>query len=115
MADLVWDPSEFVQSCEQYRSKILTSVLLICEIASAKMEAYAKSNAIWTDRTGNARQKLRGEAAWVSKDQIMIAVSHHMSYGFWLELAHGRKYKILEQSIEDNVEELFRALKRLVS
>jgi hypothetical protein len=115
MADLVWDPSEFVQSCEQYRSKFLTSVLLICEIASTKMEAYAKSNAIWTDRTGNARQKLRGEAAWVSKDQIMIAVSHHMSYGFWLELAHGRKYKILEQSIEDNVEELFRALRRLVS
>lgn len=115
MAELVWDPSEFVQSCEQYRNKFLTSVLLICEIASTKMEAYAKSNAIWTDRTGNARQKLKGEAAWVSKDQIMIAVSHHMSYGFWLELAHGRKYKILEQSIEDNVEELFRALKRLVS
>lgn len=115
MAELVWDPSEFVQSCEQYRSKFLVSVLLVCEIASTKMEAYAKSNAIWTDRTGNARQKLKGEAAWVSKDQIMIAVSHHMSYGFWLELAHGRKYKILEQSIEDNVEELFRALKRLVS
>lgn len=115
MAELVWDPSEFVQSCEQYRGKFLVSVLLVCEIASTKMEAYAKSNAIWTDRTGNARQKLRGEAAWVSKDQIMIAVSHHMSYGFWLELAHGRKYKILEQSIEDNVEELFRALKRLVS
>nr|DAO76982.1 MAG TPA: type I neck protein [Caudoviricetes sp.] len=114
MADLVWDPSQFVQSCEQYRSKFLASVLLVCEIASTKMEAYAKSNAIWTDRTGNARQKLKGEAAWVSKDQIMIAVSHHMSYGFWLELAHGRKYKILEQSIEDNVEELFRALRRLV-
>ena len=114
MADLVWDPSQFVQSCEQYRNKFLVSVLLVCEIASTNMEAYAKTNAIWTDRTGNARQKLKGEAAWVSKDQIMIAVSHHMDYGFWLELAHGRKYKILEQSIEDNVEELYRALRRLL-
>lgn len=114
MTELVWDPSDFVQSCEQYQSKFFVAVLVVCEVAATKMEEYAKTNAIWTDRTGNARQKLKGDAAWVSKDQIVIAVSHHMDYGFWLELAHGRKYKILEKSIENNVEELFRALRRLL-
>ena len=113
--DLVWDPSEFVQSCEQYRSKFEAAVLLVCEVAAIKMEEYAKNEAVWTDRTGNARQRLRGEAAWISKDEIVIAVSHHMSYGFWLELAHGRHYAILEQAIEDNVDELFRALRRLLN
>lgn len=112
--ELVWKPEEFVSNCERYRNKFQVAVITVCEVAATKMEEYAKTHAIWTDRTGNARQTLKGEAAWVSADQIIIAVSHHMDYGFWLELAHGRKYKILEQAVEDNVEELFRALRRLL-
>lgn len=115
MAELVYDVDRFVRDCHIYRSKFETAVVTLAEIAATKMEAYAKANRPWTDRTGNARQNLKGSAAWVTKDQVMIVVAHHMDYGFWLELAHQRKYKILEQSIEENAEELFRALRRLVS
>ena len=112
--DLTWDASEFIASCVKFRTKFEASVLILCQIAAMKMEEYAKNEAPWTDRTGNARQNLKGQAEWISADKIMIAVSHHMSYGYWLELAHGREYAILEESIEENVEELYRALRRLL-
>ena len=115
MAELVWNVNRFVRDCQIYRSKFEVAVITLAEVAATKMEAYAKANRLWTDRTGNARQKLAGSAAWVTKDQVMIVVAHHMYYGYWLELAHDRKYKILEQSIDANVEELYRALRRLLS
>lgn len=112
--DLTWDASEFIDSCIQFRNKFEASVLILCQISAMKMEEYAKNEAPWTDRTGNARQNLKGQAEWISSDKIMIAVSHHMYYGYWLELAHDREYAILEESIEQNVEELYRALRRLL-
>lgn len=115
MAELHVDPSDFIAECVQYRSRFETAVLTVCEVASTKMEAYAKANGPWINRTGNARQTLKGSAEWVTRDQIMMAVAHHMSYGYWLELAHQRKSKILEASVESQVPELYRALKRLVS
>lgn len=113
--DLTWDAGEFIASCVKFRTKFEASILILCQIAATKMEEYAKNEAPWTDRTGNARQYLTGQADWISSEKIMIAVSHHMHYGYWLELAHGREYAILEESIEENVDELVRALKRLLN
>lgn len=115
MAELVYDTGRFIRDCTQYRVRFQVAILTLAEVAATKMEAYAKNNRPWTDRTGNARQKLAGDAAWVTRDKIMIVVAHHMSYGYWLELAHQRKYKILEESVEKCVPELYRALRRLVS
>ena len=105
---------DFFQEVKVFRSRFDASVKILADVASVKMEEYAKNEAIWIDRTGNARQRLKGEAMWESKDQIMIAVSHHMDYGYWLELAHGQEYAILESAIEDNVEILYRSLRVLI-
>ena len=78
--DLTWDASEFIASCVKFRAKFEASVLILCQIAAMKMEEYAKNEAPWTDRTGNARQFLKGQADWISNDKIMIAVSHRDTY-----------------------------------
>lgn len=113
--DLTWNPNEFVREVTMYRTKIEASVKILADVAAIKMENYAKEESIWQDRTGNARQTLKGSATWTSQQVVMIAVSHHQHYGYWLELAHGREYAILEESIEENVEELYNALRRLIS
>lgn len=112
--DLTWDLSSFRTSVEMYRTRFQTALFILCETVAIKMENYAKEQAIWQDRTGNARQRLQGEARWVGISEIEIAVSHHMDYGYWLELAHQREYAILEEAIEENQDELFRAIKRLI-
>ena len=57
--DLTWDASEFIASCVKFRTKFEASVLILCQIAAMKMEEYAKNEAPWTDRTGNARRTAR--------------------------------------------------------
>lgn len=112
--DLQWDMKEFEESIAFIQTRFQTSILILCEVAAAKMEEYAKDEAIWIDRTSNARQKLTGQAYYVTMDQVQIAVSHQMDYGIWLELAHGRDYAILETAIEENIDELLNSIKRLI-
>lgn len=112
--DLQWDMKEFEESITFIQTRFQTSILILCEVAAAKMEEYAKDEAIWIDRTSNARQKLIGQAYYVTMDQVQIAVSHQMDYGIWLELAHGRDYAILETAIEENIDELLNSIKRLI-
>lgn len=112
--DLKWDMKEFEESITFIQTRFQTSILILCEVAAAKMEEYAKDEAIWIDRTSNARQKLTGQAYYVTMDQVQIAVSHQMDYGIWLELAHGRDYAILETAIEENIDELLNSIKRLI-
>lgn len=49
-------------------------VMRACEgygkTAAVKMEGYAKENAPWTDRTGNARQTITGACGWGAPGSI---------------------------------------------
>lgn len=63
------------------------------------IEPYAKRNARWKDRTGNAR---RGLNAKVSKKVLkyQITVAHGVWYGIRLETWFERRYAILEETIK---------------
>lgn len=112
--DLSWDLSEFDSGINFMQTRFQSALLMLAEITSVKMEEYAKDEAIWINRTGNARQGLRGDAYYVTKDQIEIVLSHQVEYGIWLELAHDRNYAILEEAIEENIDQLYSAIKRLI-
>ena len=68
--------------------------------ASGELEAHMKINRKWTDRTTRARQGLnakwsRGE----TETDWVITLSHSVSYGVFLELAHEKKYAIIQPTI----------------
>jgi len=60
---------------------------------------YMKTTARWTDRTGAARVSLHALANHTPGSNTWeIVLAHGVRYGFWLEVAHGRKYEILQTS-----------------
>lgn len=72
--------------------------------AARDMEAYAKDNAPWTDRTGNARKGLKGYAGTygggdaIAGDRHYYAAVKHgddIDYGIWLEVRWGGKWGII--------------------
>lgn len=82
--------------------------------AAGQMEAYAKQNRPWTDRTGNARRTMEGVCGWdiiapetqstlsrlgvriaAKKDVFAVGVEGHMPYSVFLELSYGQRYAIL--------------------
>ena len=113
--DLKWDMKEFEESITFIQTRFQTSILILCEVAAAKMEEYAKDEAIWIDRTSNARQKLTGQAYYVTMDQVQIAVSHQMDYGIWLELANEKNYAIVAPTVRDEGPRIVNDLNDLLS
>lgn len=67
---------------------------------AAEMEGYAKLNAPWTDRTGNARRTMTGFAQWSDSGDLVVGVAGHMDYSPKLELRHGRRYAILVPTVD---------------
>jgi hypothetical protein len=54
---------------------------------AGQLEAYAKGNAAWTDRTGNARQGLNAGVEPKGPNKLALFLAHGMEYGTYLEVA----------------------------
>jgi len=89
------------------------ALLLYADTAGKMMEAEAKREAKWTDRTTNARQSIKGGAGWEG-NQLKVVLSGGMDYSPYLELANERRYEILRPTIEKNAAEILRGYQKLV-
>ena len=66
---------------------------------SKKYVNYAKSNAKWHDITGNSRQTIDSTVNSHGNNQ-KITIAGHTPHFKWLELAHEKKYAILNPTIK---------------
>lgn len=69
------------------------------EYWAPRVESDMKTNAPWTDRTGNARNGLAARAFHDSANAGII-LYHQVPYGIWLEVAHSGKYAIIDPTIQ---------------
>lgn len=58
-------------------------------------ETYARTNAPWVDRTGNARAGLFAAHNKVPMVEHRLIVYHTMPYGLWLEVRWSGRYAII--------------------
>lgn len=133
---IVWTkpPTSLNPAIVAYGNKVRAAVVAVAQFIGAKMEAYAKANAPWADRTANARQGLfyavdsetggevsgsanlggqESEAIGAAKDVVALYLSHSMSYGKWLELCNAGKYSIVMRTMEAHYGELMQILKSI--
>lgn len=102
-------PDQLAAAIEQYGDRVLVAVTAVAGRIATLMQNDAKANAIWTDRTANARTGLFGTAERdVAQKMVVIYLSHavDIDYGKWLELANGGRYAIIMQTIEAHLPEL---------
>jgi len=53
-------PSELARAVERYGDRVLTAVAAVAQRVATEMQNQAKTDAPWTDRTGNARTGIFG-------------------------------------------------------
>ena len=94
MASLKLDVKQVVQNMAKFENKFDAALYQFANNGAQKMEAYAKQNRPWTDRTGRARQSLKGSAYRANKG-YRLEIAHGVSYGIYLEYKYNRKYAIL--------------------
>ena len=66
--------------------------------AKPDAETYAKNNAPWTDRTGNARAGLHADVS-TEGNTFQLLMAHTVFYGVFLEHRFSGKYAILMPTI----------------
>ena len=94
--------------------KINARVAVITDRNAAWGEAYAKSSAPWSDDTGAARVGLFAFPS-SSGGHHEILVSHSVSYGIWLEIAHSGKYQIILPTVRATGEHFMADLRGMLS
>lgn len=109
-----FETEKVLKRLNDMQARTRASLQIIADSAVKAMESYAKKNARWTDRTGNARQRLKGSIRW-EQSALIAAISHNVDYGMWLELCNEKKYAILEEALESQAQNLLDAYQRFLN
>lgn len=92
------DISQLLHGLSTTESKADMAIRMYAENAALKLQNYARTHRKWTDRTGHARQRLTGTSASYGNG-YRLTLSHGVDYGIWLELAHEKRFAIIETTI----------------
>lgn len=108
-----FDVSGLLNGLTSLESRFDVAVRMYADTAALKLQNYARKNAPWTDRTGHARQRLTGDSYPVSNG-YQLRLAHGVDYGIWLELAHEKRFAIIQPTILANSQEILSGLQHLM-
>jgi hypothetical protein len=91
-----------------------SAVEKVMEFNANDGQNFMRANAPWIDRTGNARQGLFARNFTRGPLKYTIILWHSVPYGIWLELAHDRKYKIIEPAWRKTSQNVMQDLNHLM-
>jgi hypothetical protein len=91
----VFDFDTLTPALKKLLPAVDAGVDLAFDVLRPRAEAYARSNAKWTDRTGNARNGLKAQHDKVPMVSHTLTVFHSMPYGIWLEVRWSGRYAII--------------------
>ena len=75
-----------------FEDKFNTALRMYIDTSTKKLENYAKKNRPWTDRTAQARQRLKSSYK-IMPFGYRIQLQHGVSYGKYLEATNNRNWK----------------------
>lgn len=94
-----FDMSGLLKGMSEVESKAETAIRMYADNSALQLQNYAREHRPWTDRTGQARQRLSGYSEHISNG-YKICLAHGVDYGLWLELAHEKRFSIIPYSIQ---------------
>lgn len=80
--------------------RALVAAKMLASTEATKLQGYMQRKRPWTDRTGEAKRRLRADVSTPNDHLVRITLSHGVDYGKWLELAHEAKYAIIAPTIK---------------
>lgn len=110
----VWTKDTLTPGLARLGPRTRMATIAVVRRQAPKAEAHMRRTAPWTDRSGNARGGLNAHSEHgATKDELVLA--HGVSYGIWLEVAHGAEYAVVTPSIRPQGEEIMRSLQGLLA
>lgn len=97
-----------------FDEKMNRGVTAAFEYQAPKSAARMKTEAPWTDQTGNARSGLFTATRHEGTHHSMV-LAHGMSYGIYLERNHSGRYAIVIPELNRAGQDIMRALAKLLN
>lgn len=91
----VFDFDSLTPSLKRLLPAVDAGVDLAFDYIKPRAESYARGNAPWVDRTGNARNGLFAEHSKTPMVVHRLVIYHTMPYGLWLEVRWSGRYAII--------------------
>lgn len=113
MANFSINATELASGLLQFGPKAQGALNIYAETVAKDFESYTKENRPWTDRTGRARQGLVGYVK-ITTTGYRVVIAHTVDYGIWLEMAHEKRYAILEPTVRLKGPEAIRGMAHLL-
>ena len=115
MSDGPLDLQFMIDRINALPEKVQTATIMYGQNAAAKLQQEAQLHRPWTDRTAQARQRLRGSVeARPDKDGVTITLSHGVDYGIHLEYGHEKRFAIIAPTIRKHSKEIYNGWKQMV-
>lgn len=96
---LNYNSSTLSKNLDKMGEKLGAVILMYASTKAQELQYKMKQNRPWTDRTNMAKALLSAKVSQPDNRTIRITLAHGVSYGIWLELAHGKNYAIIEPTI----------------
>jgi hypothetical protein len=112
-AELVFKDAPLQNKLAQLGPKLGAYVGAVFEYNAAQAVEHMKTNAPWTDRTGNARSGLSADTVIVPLKSYALRLFHRVSYGIWLEVRWAGRYSIILPTVQHQGPILMRMLRGL--
>jgi hypothetical protein len=98
---------------ERYEKAVKTAIRDTLKETAKEMQSYARENAPWKDRTGNARRGLTG--SWgVNQYVYYVKLAHSVEYGVYLELSNEKRFEIIAPTIQKFEPSLYDRIKEKI-
>jgi hypothetical protein len=100
-----------------YIAAIRRGIRALADRRAPEIEAWMKSNAVWTDRTSNARQSLYSDVEQVSLDMVHIILAYGatIDYAIYLELANAGRFSIITPALDYWGPQIWRDVQAMLS
>ena len=104
---------EMLARLDEYGRRVQLAVRRVAQYWSPVVEAYAKDNAPWTDRTGNARQGLQGLVEDMAESSVAIVLKGGVDYQIYLETRWAGRYAIILPTLEAHYDGVMRMVREI--
>lgn len=95
-------------------AKIEAAVAAAVDYSAVRAEGFARENAPWTDRTGNARSGLHTAPFHEFGSNHGYHIAHSVPYGIWLEVRWEGRYAIIEPTVQTMGPELMQMVSQIL-
>ncbi len=110
----IFKPSRLITNLKHFDGDLNKLVAATVDYRADKCIAFMKTNAKWTDRTGNARATLNAQTAHSDKSH-MIRLYGGMPYQIWLELRFAGRLAVIGPAVKYQGLALMNQLRGLVN